>query len=647
MSTASLPPQPPSPPQPRPTPPDPPPPVPPHASEATRLLCAGTYLDPVYRDRVIEQLDLNEQRIVAPSLGFDAARVLAHALRARRVEVSWAGAVVGLWAVGWPLTGRAMLVYLLPGLLLAVGVATRGEDPHAPMSRKAAAFAMRWLGRLVFALFLVATVTAAFSDQEDVYTAGGFRGFLLTLMPSLARLAGGNGTVSALQAWLALVLFLAVALCAGVQRSQFARALGGELAPDRFPDAAADPAERAESPRFQRLKDRIRLEQHAPLIMYRETSPFRGAGHAYDTWVLATEMRPAEGRTPRPLSNRTVLDTVRPLLEGLRLPPQYTGHTVRDRLRWLEIDECVFLPAEGLARREDAPYSQADFEAHRDRAVEEGGEKRRHFLRVRVGGWEEELVVTVYVRIHTQGRMLMLEVAPHVLMPVRADFKDADRLAHQFSNNSAFGKATWAVGQVPASAFRSLLTLFLAAGNAWQLLTGGYRNALPDGPELSVRELGEAGAGSLFQQMDVDRYLRSVQDRIAHGVRTALNAHGYQTGEFVQKVVNISNGGVHIDSVAGSTFAIGTHARASGTTTGGAPAPAAATRTTPSPTAGTSSRAGTASPTGTTSPISTWTTRSPGGAASAASPGSTWSPSSPSTGGLGPQKGTGDDDHGG
>ncbi|MFJ3307810.1 hypothetical protein ACIPSA_32935 [Streptomyces sp. NPDC086549] len=584
MSTTFVPQQ---PQQPQPTPSDAPLPVPPHASEATRLLCAGTYLDPAFRDRVIEELHLNEQRIAAPSFGFDAGRVLAHALRARRVEVGWAAAIVGLWIVGWPLTDGLMLAYLLPSLLLAMGVSVRSNDDRAPFGRKATAFVIRWVGRIVFALFLVATGVAAFSSSDDLDAARygyltGFKGFILGLLTLLPHMFGIDASVTALRAWLALVLFLAVALCAGVQRSQFVRALGSELAPDHFPDAASDPAERADSPRFQRLKERIRLEQHHPLIMYHEARPFCGAGQAYDTWVLAVEMRPADGTEPRPLSNRRVLDTVRPLLEGLRLPPEYAGHAVRDRLRWLEIDECVFLPAEGLARREDAPYSREAFESHRDRAVEEGAEKRRHFLRVRVGGWEEELVVTVYVRIHTQGRMLMLEIAPHVLMPVREEFKDADRTAHQFRNNSPFGKATWAAGQVPASAMRSFATLFRAAGQAWQLLTGGYAGALPDGPAVSVRELGAAGSRSLFQQMDVDRYLRSIQDRVAHGVRTALSEHGYQTGEFVQKVVNISSGGVHIDSVARSTFAIGAHARATSdgaqgdggtTTTTGGPGP--------------------------------------------------------------------------
>ncbi|MEV0173632.1 hypothetical protein AB0I00_21250 [Streptomyces sp. NPDC050803] len=547
--------------------------TPPHASEATRLLCAGTYLDPVFRDRVIEELHLNKQRIVAPSLGFDAARVLAHALRSRRLEVAWAAGIVALWVLGLPLTDRLLAGYLLPSLLLAGGVAVRGKEERPPFARRLMSLVLRWLGRVVFAFFLAATAMVAFTGTDDLTDPyddePGWKGELRALLPLASAVAGGDGSITPLQAWLALALFVAVALCAGAQRSQFARALGGELSPRRFPDAAGDPAERAEGLRFQYVKDRIRHEQHEPLIMYHEARPFCGAGAAYDTWVLAVEMRPDDTGTPRPLSNRTVLETVRPLLEGLRIPSKYAGQLVRDRLRWLEVDECVFLPAEGIGRREEAPYHRQAFEEHRARAVEEGAEKRRHFLRVRVGGWEEELVVTVFVRTHTQGNMLMLEIAPHVLMPIREDFKDADRAAHRFRNNNALGKISWAAAQVPASAVRSFVTVCQAVVYGWQLLTGGHGHALPDGPALSVRELGAARSGSLFQQMDVDRYLRSVQDRITHGVRTALAQHGYQTGEFVQKVINISQGGVHIDSVAHSTFAVGRHAHASSASTGG------------------------------------------------------------------------------
>ncbi|MFI6441042.1 hypothetical protein [Streptomyces sp. NPDC050759] len=553
--------------------------TPPHASEATRLLCAGTYLDSDYRDRVIEQLHLNEQRIVAPSLGLDAARVLAHALRARRQELLWAGLILGLWVIGLPLTGGLLFVFLGPGMMLAAASWIRGKSANPPLYRRVPAFFVRWWGRVLFATFLILALVVAFGGGDDGSSSygdsgsfGDSYGYGDSTGPSdllLPDFDGVSGLMGPLQAWLVVVVFALIAGCVAAQRGQFARAMGAELSPQRFPDAAGDPAERAEGQRFQRLKQRIRIEQHAPLVMYHEKRPFCGAGAAYETWVLAVELRPDETKKEQlPLNNRAVLEKIRPLLEQLRLPSEFAGHTVRDRLRWLEIDECVFLPAEGLRRREEAPYHPQAFEDHRARAVEEGAEKRRHFLRIRVGGWEEELVVTVFVRIHTQGRMLMLEIAPHVLLPVREDFKDADRTAHTYRHNNVIGKAAWAVARVPGSAARSLVTLGRGVGYAWKLLTGGYAGALPDGPALSVRELGSVDEGSRFQEMDVYRYLRSVQDRVAHGVLTALAESGYQTGEFVQKIVNINNG-VHVEGgVHGSTFAAGSHATAFSTTGG-------------------------------------------------------------------------------
>ncbi|WP_327401808.1 hypothetical protein OG194_17635 [Streptomyces sp. NBC_01288] len=578
MSTAFVPQQ----PQPQ------PPPTPPHASEATRLLCAGTYLDAGYRDRVIDELHLNEQRIVAPSLGFDAARVLAHALRARRQEVQWAGAILGLWVVGSVLTGWLLTLFLFPSLYLAIGGWIRGRAAHPPLYRLVGAFLFRWWGRLMFAFLLFFTVVLAFgggSDDSSSYgsTSGSYGSYDSFGSSGSSGLYGDGSSgatdllvpstddfdslIKPWQAWLTLALFALIAFCLAAQRGQFARVLAAELSPQRFPDAASDPAERGEGQRFQRLRNRVRIEQHAPLVMYHEARPFCGAGVPYETWVLAVEMRPDPEKEQRPISNRTVLETIRPLLAQLRLPADHAVHLGRDRLRRLEIDECVFLPAEGLSRREEAPYYPQAFEDHRARAVEEGAEKRRHFLRIRVGGWEEELVVTVFVRVHTQGRMLTLEIAPHVLLPIREDFKNADRTAHRFRHNNALGKAAWAVARVPRSAVGSVVVLGRGLSYAWRLLTGGYAGALPDGPALSVRELGSAPAGSTFQEMDVQRYLRNMQDRVANGVRDALAEAGCLTGEFVSKVTNISNNTVHAHKVEGSTFVVGDHGSASSTRT--------------------------------------------------------------------------------
>ncbi|USA01671.1 hypothetical protein NCG97_14835 [Streptomyces lydicamycinicus] len=59
-------------------------------------------MDDSFRDAVIDELYVHEERFAAPSLGIDAARVLAHALRARRLQLGWAAGILLLWIVALP-----------------------------------------------------------------------------------------------------------------------------------------------------------------------------------------------------------------------------------------------------------------------------------------------------------------------------------------------------------------------------------------------------------------------------------------------------------------------------------------------------------------------------------------------------------------
>ncbi|UKY52261.1 hypothetical protein [Streptomyces inhibens] len=561
------------------------PPTPPGASEATRLLCAGTYLDDAFRDAVIDELYVHEERFAAPSLGIDAARVLAHALRARRLQLGWAAAILLLWIVAIPLTSGLVALYLFPIILMALGRAVR----RAPIPRWLAvpiAFLLRWYGRLSLTFFYLSLLVVvcgganmmgvggplwlldAFnsltSDASDGYGSSyGIAPWQDALGQTLGASLGGVGQGNPLlRVWITLLLPLVLAAMVALQRGQFARALARELSRERFPDVMSDPAERSEGYRFHRLRDRVRTEQHGPLVMYRATNPFCGAGQSYRTWSLSVELNPRAGRDPEPLDNSAILARIVPLVAALRVPSPHgspqSAAAVRDRLRALEIDECVFLPAEGLPTREAAPYAPQAFEEHRAAAVEEGGETRRHFLRIRVGGWNEGIVTTVFVRVHTQGGMLMMEVAPHVLWPLRQIFQDADRLAHQYRHHDHFGKAVWALSRTPRSAGHALITLLGGGLPSWRLATAGHGAALPEGPGASVRELGSYGESSLFQDMDVARYLRTIQQRVVAGVTTALREAGYQTDEFEQRVVHVAAGGVYVESAQGAV-GIGDH----------------------------------------------------------------------------------------
>ncbi|MFE1790714.1 hypothetical protein ACFW7J_20345 [Streptomyces sp. NPDC059525] len=564
------------------------PPVHPSISEAGRLLCVGTYLDTTYRDRVIDELYVHEERIAAPSYGFDATRVLAHALRARRFELAWGAGIVGAWLVGLLLTGGLLSALLVPFLLLSFAKWLRGRPDPWVRFLSVVPWLLAWaqLAFTVFGLWLLSAdegdVTAPFesvfggseqsggssrrSGSGGLSGSDGFDGFGgsggLDGVSGPSGSAGEDSTFT-LFLWLALFAFAAIVVLLVLRRVHLARIVARELDPRRYAAQSADPVTQA--PRFARVRERIRGEQHSALIMYNISGPFTGAGEGYRAWQLSVELRPREDlgvdRKPQPVTNADIVKRIVPLLHALRVPSAHGSAQaqadVLDRLRELVVDECVFLPVAGLPHRDKARLAREQFDGHRLGAIEEGGERRRHFLRIRVGGWDENLVVTVFVRVHTQGGMMMLEVAPHVLLPVRARFQSADADAHRFLNSAWYGKAVEALAAVPGSFWNASSVLLRALASWWRTVTGRHDGARPEGPQLSVREIGADEDGSLFQLMDLDRYLKTIQDRVVNGVTVALHEAGWHTEEFAQRAIHVAEGATFIQSVSDSAFSVG------------------------------------------------------------------------------------------
>ncbi|MCB5179953.1 hypothetical protein [Streptomyces antimicrobicus] len=548
------------------------PPVHPSVSEAGRLLCAGTYLDAGYRERVVEELYVHEERLVAPAYGFDTTRVLAHALRARRMELGWAAGILGAWFVGSVITSGVLTFLLVPFLLLTLARWLRGRD--LPL--------LRFLGVVVrvYAWWMLAVIViavigiglalgGAFGDLMGVgalFLTDSLTGSSGSADPFAGPGGGGSSGGGGLALWMLPVSFAGLVVLVSLQQSQVARVITGELSRHRYADQAGDPAEAAPGARFERIRRRIRAEQHSPLVMYDVNDPLCGAGEPFHPWHLSVELRPREDlgpdRKPTPVTNARIVERIVPLLQALRVPSPHGSAqaeaAVQDRLRELVIDECVFVPVDGLPHRDSAPLSPQFFAEQRAVAVEEGGERRRHFLRVRVGGWDEDLVVTVFVRVHTQGGMLMLEVAPHVLNPVHVRFYNADADAHRYLNNNALGRAVWALVRTPASFGSSVATLARGLAGWWRIVTGGHGGARPEGPRVSVRELAAQDNGSIFHLMDADRYLKTIQDRVVHGVILALHEAGWHTEEFARRsAITIASGGTYIHSVHDSAFSVG------------------------------------------------------------------------------------------
>ncbi|KUL38831.1 hypothetical protein ADL22_16305 [Streptomyces sp. NRRL F-4489] len=530
-------------------------------SEATRLLCAGVYFDAQFRTGVIQELVEHAERPIAPSQGFDALPVLAHALRARRREAETGLILLAIWAV-FIVLGMAGVGSVTPlpfpwwlayGVVCAVSWFARGtrSSPFA-LGRSVLKEATR--GRLKAVLPVLPFVAAVFYWGAVLYT-------LFLGVP----------------AWAAVVFPLLMVVPVWAHRMHVVGVMRHQLSREAFA-TARQPELPAAGP-YPRIGAAIAREQHAPLVIYDPFRPFVGAGEPYKPWSVAMELKRkdwsaddaeagAEGpprpkvpfgkreSAPAPLTGREVVELIKPRLEALRTSAAATS---RDRLRSLEVDELVYLPV-GLPR-DDVDYSDEVVQEHLERAVGEGAEARRHFLRVRVGAWDEQVAICLLVRIHTQGGMLVLEVVPHVLTPVRPEFKSVDVLAAQEWDDRP-RDAIRALLTSPSAGVAAGISLCRTAVSVFRTWLAMPEYALPDAPMRSVRQLGSVKELSLFQEMDLTRYVKTLQDRIANGVQEALHSKGYETGVFDQYIINVGEGGVFIGGMSGGAVAAGERASA-------------------------------------------------------------------------------------
>ncbi|MGV4925571.1 hypothetical protein K2224_19630 [Streptomyces sp. BHT-5-2] len=533
-------------------------------SEATRLLCAGVYFDGQFRRRVIQELVEHEERPIAPSLGYDALPVLAHALRARRGEAVTGLVLLAVWVV--------FIVLDLSG----VGSQTLLPVPWC-LAYGAVCF-LSWFAR--------GTRSSLFTLGRSVLKEA-TRGRLKAVLPVLPFLVAVVYWAAVLlslfrgaDAWLAVVFPILLVPPVWAYRNHVASVMRHQLSRAAF--ATKGRAQLPDTDQFRRIGTAIAREQHARLAIYDPFRPFVGAGEPYKPWSVAMELKhqswsappgaPETDAPPRPapvsfvksepasggasLTGREVVDLIKPRLAALRTSAAATS---RDRLRFLEVEELVYLPV-GLPR-DQVDYDPEAVQEHLDRAVGEGAEARRHFLRVRVGAWDEQVAICLLVRIHTQGGMLVLEVAPHVLTPVRPEFKSVDVLAAH-DGDGPLRDAVRGVLTSPSAGFNAGISLGHTALSLFRTWLAMPQHALPDAPAASVRELGSVKEVSLFQEMDISRYVKTLQDRIANGVQEALRSKDYETNVFDQYIINVGEGGVFIGGMSGGAVASGERASA-------------------------------------------------------------------------------------
>ncbi|MEV5595988.1 hypothetical protein [Streptomyces sp. NPDC052496] len=497
----------------------------------------------------------------APSPGTDLVRVLHECLRARRAPFLAGLAMLGVLAFGvFSGHGSATLPALLTvALLRLVGAGTSAavvvppdEAVRVPSSAR---HTLGSAGQLVAAGVLAGLLVFVWVPTQNGRTL-----FERELLPRLPADLPLTVTRPGLEAYVAILFMLWVVGVVWRCRTLFLLGdrdgpLSGRAAPVRTRIMSLRP-----------VYATLRSQHNGPELLYRDHAPLVGLGVPLEDWAIALELVPArrsdgQPMVPRPVDAAALHQAINNAVLDLGRGREYPGDvlhrlTVSDRVfrpglrrgpatDWLG-GMSVPVPGAGGAVQLDRRWATAlDLFAH---------ERLRHFVTIRIGSWQEEVVITVLVRAITQGRVLHLEWQPYLLPPTATAYRAVDAFAPVdlvADVPAVMGQAVWGLGRDMGAAIGQIFGTWASAARAMRN-RGRYRRLVRDGyavnhaPAISVRELGaEEHFQNVFQESDVQRYLSTVWVRTQTAVLTALKDRGYDVSAFEQQAQNIVNNNIN------------------------------------------------------------------------------------------------------
>ncbi|MGW0807961.1 hypothetical protein [Nonomuraea sp. NPDC002799] len=552
----------------------------------TRYLCAAAYLDVPFREKVRHELLGDPHRAVAHSHdGLDVEPVLRHCLRGRRLtlarDVLLVLALIAALAAE-PTSTAALLALLLPVLHYRAKAASRPDRRPSALwypltivlllvafvwaaitARTALSpGALEWLNSVTRGL-PVGTGAAGFVVVAAVIL-GVFRGLVVRTLAGGLRAGAWHRPPRVYGPWarrriryLAAAQHGNIALYAGDDRSDGNGAYGGDET------------------------GRMRAAARSPFVMFTDDPAFLGAGLVAQVWSISAELDLQDGNR---LPSSIGVDPVR-LHHFVRGRMESMRDEVRndsERIRSLTTHDHVI--ARGLISRPRAgqaqslvdgrswlPYSLASSETV-ETLIRHPQAGLRHYQLVVIGSErdsvsdgggrqivpaeDQEVVVSAFIHLAVEGRMLYTEFVSTVLPPIRREFHVIDQLPRgplaytlRFKTNPPTSFARLASGALP----RVVAALWDAADLRRLLRTPRLKVMHDYGARRSVRELGASGSLSVTQRLDAFKYTKLISQRLTEAVIDFLDEEGVDTTRYRQQATSVM-----MTTITNSQFGNGT-----------------------------------------------------------------------------------------
>jgi hypothetical protein len=485
------------------------------AQDATRYLCAAAHLDPGFMRRVVRELLVAEHRLPIPVPQVDLATVVRHCLAARARLLYRDCALLTILAVTVGLAGWAAAAWYtwLAGLWLALRAARTGS------ARNAAIF-----GAVLWSLAAIVVLSLTLTRMNPF----GLRAALHVAVPSQTDIAVWLGAplVAGLCCWLVVFAtevstYLTVA--ERLRRDRFT--------PGRWLSAEPPWAQHALAVLGERLADG-RLERH-PVVD--PSTPFIGSGRAAlrRRWLI--DLGPAASRSA-PFDTGDLLDRMcERLADGVASLDLIAGAPAR-----ITVDACAISTGVALATYagQERDESRRGHWRNEVRLIPDpptifqhaGARSARPFRRIRISGDPAGLVVTGYLSATAGAGVLQVELYGHVLGPIAARYRKADRTP-SFGWATAAACVARATARLPYVVFTAPRSIGRTAADP--VLRRRHRATLARaaqaglgvdaGARFSIREAAAAPVGAdRFADEDANLYLAFIERRIREELRPLL-----------------------------------------------------------------------------------------------------------------------------
>lgn len=515
----------------------------PERHTATRRLCAGTYLDREYCQRLLREIYNSRRRRVAPSYGYDLIPVLQHAWRAWFLEL--ARDVLALTLLVVAVLAAPLGTLLITGFLCAayaLRACWRALAESTQLLRKRKSYdymrGLRFRAKVAVGGLVV-----------SVLVIGG----ILLAMRANPQSPGDHLAQTGVLVALVMLTFAAT----GIIRQR-------QLDLLHHPEAVRN------NPRSGRLRT-LDSQQTHPATVYSGYRPFVGSGEPARLWSFAQRIVRHRGigldsdeefpASQPPFTTGEIVEHLKKSIQDLAS----TAHS-ETSLPGLTVRDHVFIDGTYVVNIPGVLSSPLPDTVLRN-IMANPREEARYHIACQVESWEGELVTTVFVHISLQGRTLYVEFSTYALYPTPPHFHVIDEIGGT-GPRAALRMARRGLSELPdvlgaprriAAAPKDLVN----AHRAQRDVSEKIRKRHDIGARVSAKEIAWKTTGknqdqaavtrrsrldqddtSYFQSLDVYRHSKIIERRLLAGIEEFLKSKEVDTSEFTERAVAILNYGM-------------------------------------------------------------------------------------------------------